>query len=182
MKMKYNPDIHHRKSIRIPEYDYGQPGYYFVTLNVQNRDCLFGEIKDSKIELTDIGKIIKYHWSKLPLYFKNIELDDYVIMPDHFHGIIRIVRAMHSNENIVFDKKHLENASPIQPTGTQPGSVAAIIQNFKSVTARKINHILKRSNHRLWQRNYWERVIRDEVELQKIRKYISENPLKWSEC
>ncbi len=154
------------------------------------------------------GKIIDYHWKKLPQHFKHIELDAYQIMPNHFHGIIHIVGAMHSDQknqkydqnggesvgamhsnrnNQKFDQNVPENASPLQqqqpprPRGTTPGSLGAIMQNFQSVTTRKINRIRKTPGARLWQRNYWEHIIRDENELNRIRNYIIHNPQNWNE-
>ena len=115
-------------------------------------------------------------------------MDVFQIMPNHFHGIILIteygggVGAMHSDKNLCQNKNNLnENASPLQmrPHGTQPGSLAAIVQNFESVTTRKINHILKTPEQKLWQRNYWEHIIRNENDLNRIRDYIINNPLQW---
>jgi len=181
--LNYNPNIHHRKSIRLPGYDYASQGWYFVTICVQDRECLFGEIVENNMILNIIGKIIDYHWRKLSKHFKNIELDQYQIMPNHFHGIIYIgAGAKHSGEKDAIKCKRVDvNASPLQmPCGTNSGSLGAIIQNFKSVTSRKINKINKSPGSHLWQRNYWESIIRTEKDLNRIRKYICENPLKWT--
>jgi REP element-mobilizing transposase RayT len=89
--LQYNPQIHHRRSIRLKGYDYARPGYYFVTLNVQHRERLFGEIVNSTMALNTFGKIIEYHWKKMPSHSKNMELDVFQIMPDHFHAIVHIV-------------------------------------------------------------------------------------------
>ncbi len=204
--MKYNPEKHHRRSIRLKGYDYSQPGWYFVTVVTQNREMLFGVVVNDKMVLDLFGKIIDYHWRKLPRHFKNIVLDEYQIMPNHFHGIIHIVGAMHSdlnnqknNENFngnvgamhsdLDNQKNNEkfngNASPLsqprRPHGTVPGSLGAIMQNFQSVTTRKINRIRKTPGARLWQRNYWEHIIRNETELNRIRNYIINNPKNWDE-
>jgi len=146
--MKYNPDKHHRRSIRLKGYDYSQPGWYFVTICTQNREMLFGDVVDGKMVFNLFGKIIDYHWQKLPQHFKNIKLDEYQIMPNHFHGIIEIVGAMHDNDNENVGAKHFKydfakkaiigcgNASPLhqqsrsKPHGTIPGSLGAIMQNF----------------------------------------------------
>jgi REP element-mobilizing transposase RayT len=227
--MKYNPDKHHRRSIRLNNYDYTQLGWYFVTIVTQNREMIFGYIANNKMILNDFGRIVNYHWEKLPIHFNNINLDEFQIMPNHIHGIIQIVGAKHSDENddvnnrncdgkLVGAKHSLENddvkiknfngnasplhspenddvkikncrrnASPqppngtkfIHPTGTTPGSLGAIMQNFQSVTTRKINRIRKTPGFKLWQRNYYEHIIRDENELNRIRKYILTNPAKW---
>jgi hypothetical protein len=104
--MKYNPDKHHRRSIRLTNYDYTQPGWYFVTIVAQNREMLFGDITNNKMILNDFGRIVNYHWEKLPIHFNNINLDEFQIMPNHIHGIIQIVGAKHSLEN---DDVNIEN-------------------------------------------------------------------------
>ncbi len=156
--MKYDPHKHHRHSIRLKGYDYSQLGWYFVTVVTQNREMLFGEIANHKMA--------------------------YQTMPNHFHGIIHIVRqklsgAMHSDPNIRENNENDgRNASP-RPHGTIPGSLGAIMQNFLSVTTRKINRIRKTPGARLWQRNYWEHIIRNEQELNRIRHYVINNPKNW---
>ena len=180
--MKYDPEKHHRRSIRLKGYDYSQSGGYFVTIVTQNRECLFGNVINRKMVLNTFGRIIEYHWQRLPQHFKHIKLDVFQIMPNHLHGIIFIVDivvgAKHSNGDISnIQKKSFENALPLH--GTKPGSLAAIMQNYQSVTTRKINHIRKISGQKLWQRNYWEHIIRNEIELNRIREYIVNNPLKW---
>ncbi len=88
--MQYNSEIHHRQSIRLKEYDYSQNGVYFITICTQNKECLFGEIEDGEMRLNDAGKIIDRWWHKMKNKFPNIELDEYIIMPNHFHGILII--------------------------------------------------------------------------------------------
>lgn len=202
---RYDPQKHHRRSIRLKGWDYRRPGWYFVTMVVQNRECLFGHVENKKMVLNDFGKIVDYHWRKLPKHFNHVEMDEYRVMPNHFHGIVHIVRwpdggdglvgAMHfpdqSNENQNFFElmdssenlqDSVENASSLRgPHGTLPGSLSAIIQNFLSVTTRKINRIRRTPGAKLWQRNYWEHIIRDENELNRIRWYIKNNPLKWND-
>jgi REP element-mobilizing transposase RayT len=199
--MKYNPDKHHRRSIRLKGYDYSQPGAYYVTIVVQNRECLFGDVNDGKMKLNTFGQIMEYHWLKIPQHFPFVKLDVYQFMPNHLHGIIIItdhtgakyagndhangdVRAKHFRHNHAEKLENIaENASPLRPYprphGTKPDSLSAIVQNFESVTSRIINRIRKTPGIRLWQRNYWERIIRNKNELNKIRKYIRDNPINW---
>ncbi len=195
--MGYNPKKHHRKSIRLEGYDYSSTGAYFITICVKNRECLLGEIRNRKMILNDFGKIIAYHWKNIPTHFKNAKLDEFVIMPNHFHGILWLVGgkdtatysegAKHSFKNPENKSTIIErNASPLhtaktpdRPNGTKPGSISAIIQNFSSVTTRKINRIRKTPGEKLWQRNYYDRIIRNENELFNIRRYILNNVLKW---
>jgi len=195
--MQDNPEKHHRHSIRLKGYDYSRPGYYFITIVTHNRECLFGEVVDGEMKLNTFGKIVEYHWRIIPRHFPFTQLDEYQFMPNHMHGIIIItthVGAMHSGKiNLSDDNSVPENASPLQtngnhhsgnapsqrPIGTKPGSLSAIIQNFKSITTRKINRIRHAQGTHLWQRNYWEHIIRDENELNRIRHYIINNLRKW---
>ncbi|MBN2411513.1 transposase [candidate division KSB1 bacterium] len=206
--MKNNPENHRRRSIRLKGYDYTRPGGYYVTLVTQNRECLFGDIKNGKMVLNVFGKIVDYYWQNIPRNFKHTRLGVFQIMPNHLHGIIIIKDfprgAMHSRNEIVYFKNYsIRNASPqrtysddenlylknnsiknttpqrTRPHGTQPGSLGAILQNFQSVTTRKINHIRKTPGQRLWQRNYWEHIIRDEKDFDRIYEYIINNPLQW---
>ncbi len=192
--MPYNPHVHNRKSIRLKGYDYTQLGYYYVTICVQNRECLLGSVKDSLAELNKFGKIVDQKWNNIPKHFSNTTLDEYIIMPNHIHGIIGIVvGAKHfsqkDNRNLKIVKKieyegddenSNKNASPLpHPNGTKPGSLSLIIQNLSSITTRKINQIRETNKMKLWQRNYFDRIIRNGDELIRIRKYIRENPLRW---
>lgn len=182
--MNYDPQKHHRRSIRLKDYDYAQEGWYFVTIIVQNRECIFGQVNENKVKLNEIGRIVDYHWEHLSKHFSFIELDEYVTMPNHIHGIVHIVRAMHSEANDEKSgNKYDKNASPIRPwpNGTKPGSLSAIVQNYKAITSRKINRIRKTQGQRLWQRNFWEHIVRTERDLNRIREYIRKNPAKWDE-
>lgn len=176
--------MHERRSIRLHGYDYTQPGYYFVTICTANRQCLFGQIIEGKMQLNRSGKLICWHWKRIPKHFHDVCLDEHVVMPNHLHGIIRIVGAKHSNNAVAYYQENLDsNASPlrvpIRPAGTQPQSLAAVIQNFKSITTRKINRILRTPGSTIWQRNYYEHVIRNEESLNRIREYIIYNPARW---
>lgn len=208
--MTFNPDIHHRRSIRLRDYDYASGGVYFVTLCAFHRECLFGEIVDGRMRLNEIGGIVWDCWIKIPEHFPGVMLDKSVVMPSHFHGIIHITTspieaaetvgtvgakqassaspAFSPSPAFNFDVGHTIKklgeagetlASPL-PHGTGKGTLAAIVQNVKSVSTRKINQF--RNNHGcpVWQRNYYERVIRTELELTKAREYIVNNPLKWA--
>lgn len=136
--MKYNPDNHHRRSIRLKGYDYSSPGAYFITICTHQRECLFGEIVDGEMRLNELGKITQSHWQRLPLHF-TVELDALIVMPNHLHGILLLGDKLGRGE--AFGQEFspdstilLPNASPLQPNGTKPGSIGAIIQNFKSIS------------------------------------------------
>jgi REP element-mobilizing transposase RayT len=184
--MGYDPDKHRRRSIRREGYDYSLPGAYFVTLISYGRMCLFGEIKDGELRQSDIGKLVYDCWLGITDHFDNTKLDEYVIMPNHLHGIIIILDPYGKGEASL-DKPTIGSAmisgdaSPLQPKGTQPGSIGAIIQNFKSVTTRKVNRLHFEPGYKIWQKNYYERIIRNEGELNATRRYILDNPLNWEQ-
>jgi REP element-mobilizing transposase RayT len=175
--MKFDPSQRHRRSIRLKGYDYTQPGAYFVTLVTADRACLFGEILEGEIWPNPIGKIVEKCWYDLERHFPTISLDEFILMPNHLHGIICMGEASASLKRN-FQPVFAADASPQRPIGTAPGSLGAIIQNFKSVSTRKINQVLGNSGQKVWQRNYYERIIRDEAELNRIRQYILNNPIR----
>jgi len=187
-EMKYDPNKHHRRSIRLKGYDYSKANAYFVTICSYNRECLFGYIEELVLISNQFGKVLNTIWNDIPAHFKNVILDEFIIMPNHLHGIIIItdkntdVGAKHSlNTKTPVIHQSNTNASPMQnhPKGTKSGSLPSIIQNFCSITTRKINRIRKTPGSKLWQRNYSDRIIRNKKELNKIRQYIINNPLKW---
>ena len=193
----------HRHSLRLPNYDYSQEGAYFVTICTYNRRPLFGEILAGEMHLNAPGRVAAAQWLLLAIRFTNLELGEWVIMPNHIHGVLVITgRGEASPTNLSVPTNPLiKDASPLRPKGTSPGSVGAIIQNFKSVTSRKINthsmitgkgetshtepyipskkYVNDASPLLIWQRNYYEHIIRDEQDLQSITDYILTNPLNW---
>jgi len=169
-----------RRSIRLPQYEYASVGVYFVTICTHQRETNLGEVKDGKVLLSDAGEIVEHIWKRLTWFFKSIELDAFCIMPNHVHGIIVIERAM---QRAVSKSSLGEEAAalPLQ-FGSPPQSIPAIVQNLKSVSAKKINLLRQTPGAPVWQRNYYEHVVRmsqGQQELQTIRKYIDDNPLKW---
>lgn len=183
--MKYDPARHHRQSIRLRGYDYTQAGAYFVTIVVRDRECLLGNIVDGEMRLNDYGRIVAAEWRKIPARFPHVTTDASIVMPNHLHGIVVIngrgeVGAMHPPATSSNPLRLSADASPLPPTGTVPGSLGAIIQNFKSTSSRQVNALRQTSGLPLWQRNYFERIIRNERELNRIREYIVNNPLRWA--
>lgn len=174
--MTFNPDIHHRRSIRLKDYDYSQAGSYFVTICAWQRECLFGDIVDGEMRLNDFGRVVDAVWYGLPDHYVGIELDEYTVMPNHFHGIIAIVGAG-------FKPAQLEDAQEragLKPAPTQKQhGLSEIIRGFKTFSSRRINESRANPGCPVWQRNYYERVIRNETELARAREYIVNNPLKW---
>jgi putative transposase len=184
------PEQHNRRSIRLQGYDYTLPGAYFVTIVVKNHVSLFGEIVAAEMVTNDLGNAVCAAWLRLAAIFP-IRQDAWVLMPNHLHGIIVLNEigkqgeASATSEDLPFDHS-LAAASPLQfqpgrPRGTRPGSLGAIIQNFKSTSARKIHNLPGAPKGIFWQHNYYERIIRNEREWSAIRKYIKENPRNWQE-
>jgi len=190
MKSRYDPTKHHRRSIRLRGYDYASPGAYFVTMVTHDRECLFGN---------DIfRRVAEYNWRALSRHFPNVILDEWIVMPNHIHGIIVIiddashtwmarrgeafasarVRREHNRSmpTKVSRNQELANASPLQAHGVPPGALGAIVGNFKSITTRRINKIRHTHGVSIWQRNYYEHIVRDDGDLKRIREYIEANP------
>jgi putative transposase len=192
--MKYNPDIHHRRSIRLKHYDYSQPGAYFVTICTHDRECLFGEIVNNEMILNEYGKIVYEEWFLSTKIRNEIELyeNEFVVMPNHIHGIVwvntnvmdvthnvgatgRSPLQKHNRSNI--QNGHLANYD--NPHGPKNKSLSSFIAGYKSSVTKRINQIRQTQGIPVWQRNYYEHIIRNEIELNKIREYILKNPLNW---
>ena len=175
---------HHRRSIRLPDYDYSTPGAYFVTVCTHDRECLFGEVADGGMVLNEYGKIVASCLQRIPTHFKHIQLDKYVVMPNHVHVILHIVGAKpwaspeYGRCVVVPGEAGQPFASPL-PNGTVSGSLGAVMQNFKSVSTRHINTLSHTPGLPVWQCNYYEHVIRDERDLTAIRGYMANNPARW---
>ena len=156
--MRYDPFIHHRRSIRLKGYDYSQVGAYYVTIVAAHRECLFGEIENGEMCLNDLGNIVREEWLQTAQVRPNVELDEFVVMPNHFHGILAIAgddRAPH------------------------PGSLGAIMSQFKSIVTKRVNEMRDTPGAPVWQRNYYEHIMRDDGDLNRIREYIINNPANW---
>jgi REP element-mobilizing transposase RayT len=159
--MPYDPDKHHRRSIRLKNYDYSQAGAYFVTVVVQGRDLLFGEIVGAEMHPNAAGQAVERWWEEIARKYPTLEKDEFVVMPNHFHGIIRIAGG-----------------------GGAP-TLGQVMDWLKTMTTNEYIRGAKgkgwpRFQGRLWQRNYHEHVIRDEDELNRIREYIVYNLRQWA--
>ena len=172
MKSKYDPEKHHRRSIRLKGYDYSSNGAYYVTIVTQGREHFFGRITNQEMSLNDAGQMILKWWNELSNKFPHVELGTEIVMPNHFHGIIFIVGA---------DPR-------VRPdnTITELPPLSQIIQWFKTMTTNEYIRGVKQSDWqpfkgKLWQRNYYEHIIRNEKELQQKINYIFNNPSRWDE-
>lgn len=174
--MTHVTDLRHRHSIRLKDYDYSQAGAYYVTVCAYNRECLFGNILDGEMRLNDHGRVVEEEWVQTANIRENIELDVFVVMPNHFHGILVITKGGDMGEGRGTGHRALMVERFGKPTS---GSLPTIIRYFKSAVTRRISSLRGSSAEPVWQRNYYEHVIRDETELDHIREYIVNNPLKW---
>ena len=173
--MRFDPEKHARGSIRLPRYDYTQAGAYFITICAADRRCIFGEIRDGAMRLNMNGSIVAAQWAGLPKHYSNATLDDFVLMPNHVHGLIFLT-----------DDGHSCVGAGLKPALTSPQSnprhgLPEIIRGFKTFSSRSVNQLRGTPGAPVWQRNYYEHVVRDEGDLDVIRRYIVENPLKWAE-
>jgi putative transposase len=178
----YDQNKHHRRSIRLRGYDYSQPGAYYVTITTRHRACLFGDVVNGAMRLNDGGRVAKQCWMAIPDHFPHTTLDAYVIMPNHVHGIIVIAER-------VADIVGANNYSPLQypqqppempppaPFRSPSKTIGSMVRGFKIGVTKWF-----RANtdvYTVWQRNYYDHVIRDERSLNRIRWYILENPARW---
>lgn len=177
--MPYNPDIHHRRSIRLPGYDYAQPGTYFITACTHNRECLFGDIVDGAVRLNEMGRIVAEEWIKTGTIRPEITLDEWVVMPNHFHGILCIDDHVGAHGMRPGDLRTNNRAHIGAPLRRQSRSIGSIMAGFKSASTKRINHQRNTPGGPIWQRNYYEHVIRNETDLRRIRDYVATNPAKW---
>jgi REP element-mobilizing transposase RayT len=188
--MPYNPKIHHRRSIRLKGYDYSQKGLYFVTICCQDRICRFGKIENREMILNDLGKIAYDEWIKLPERYPRVLLDVFQIMPNHMHGIIGLddvvgaTLAVAQNADAQNSDIPINTVAPIRAGASPAPTIGNIVGAYKSLVTNKCLEIYKLRNEymgKLWQRNYYEHIIRDEQAYQNIFDYIIHNPEKWQD-
>ena len=223
--MTYTPSNHHRRSIRLKGYDYSQEGLYFITLCTQNRANLFGKIENKEMSLNDAGRIANECWLNIPNHFPNVILHEFIIMPNHVHGIIELVGAnnyspdkisqefnspennLPENQLTKIGNNHLngvgndlneigakndgvgnhgaknvsinhgaKNVSPLR--GHSPSkTIGSIVRGYKIGVTNWFRY--NGNSEKIWQRNYWEHIIRDEQSCHRIAEYIINNPAKW---
>jgi REP element-mobilizing transposase RayT len=215
--MSYNPDIHQRRSIRLKGYDYATPGAYFVTVCTHERECLFGDIVDGVMRLNEAGRMVNTVWDEIPAHYPGIDVDAFIVMPNHIHGIVAIVGAAPRGRpgpepsnvtvgaaprgrpgpepsNVTVGAAPRGRPGPEQSKNGQPQGVAPtavglslpeVVNRFKTMTTKRYADGVKQNGWpvfpgKLWQRNYYERVIRNVNELSAIREYITRNPQQWS--
>lgn len=169
----FNPDGDSEKSrfsLRLPGYDYSQTGAYYVTICVNEHRCIFGDILGETIQLNAAGLIVRQYWLELQRAFTHLAVDEFVVMPNHIHGIVILM------------------GTPSLPDPKDPdvhATLGDIIQWFKTMTTNAYIRAVRSENwpafdRRLWQRGYYEHIIRNDIDLQRVREYFVNNPMKWS--
>ena len=168
-----------RRSIRLRGHDYSLAGHYYVTVCVKNRQSILGDVCHGKMILNAMGEKVQFTWLDLPRHNKNIELDEFIVMPNHLHGIIIIVGA---GSKPAQKHRHISignyKRAGLEPAPTDHG-LSEIVRQFKTFSTKRINQINNTLGVSIWQRNYYDHIIRNNASLQKIREYIINNPLTW---
>ena len=190
----YDQDRHHRRSVRWRGYDYRQVGAYFLTLCSVERALLFGDIVDGQMCLNEIGQLVATLWRQSPLIRPTLAMDAFVVMPNHLHGIVFITdaptvtsdRASAAATTVGAHSRAPHPRTPVtrptcQTVHRPARSIGSFVAGFKAATSREVNRLRNAPGTPIWQRNYYDRVIRDEAELQRIRQYIIDNPRRWAE-
>ena len=213
---------YHHRSIRLRGYDYTRAGAYFVTICTKDHACLLGEIEDAEMVLNDAGRIASDCLCAVEQHFRTVELDAFVVMPNHVHAIIVIIDARGSLECAPVVRVGAQHAAPPQPATSRPtvtpgslapvvrsksvagapvvrvgaqhaappqpasspptvtpGSLAAVVRSYKSAVTRQVRQQSGSSGIQVWQRNYYEHIVRNEDSLNRIRQYIADNPARW---
>ena len=174
--MTFDPDVHHRRSIRLRDYSYSQAGAYFITIVTQGRLCLFGDVVDGDMRLNDAGEMVRRVWHEMPDRFPSVEMDEFVVMPNHVHGVLFIRQS--STSTIPPVGASLVGARKVGP------ALGDVVGAYKSLTTLEYGKGVREMDwppfhKRLWQRDYYERIIRSESELRLSGEYIANNPMKW---
>ncbi len=193
--MVFVPKIHHRRSTRLKSWDYSWSWWYYVTICAYERQCLFGEIVIDEMRLNSVGRIVEEEWLRTPEIRKSVELDLYVVMPNHIHGIIIVnddVGTHRSASLIGEDKTGARGKSVVAtldshvgahssaPLRRKPRSLGSFVAGFKSVVTKRINVLRNSPGRPVWQRGFHDHIIRNEADLVRIREYIRNNPLRWA--
>jgi REP element-mobilizing transposase RayT len=198
--MKYDPTIHHRRSIRLKGKDYGEAGAYFVTIVAFGREEIFGEIVNGEMVCNEFGNVARDEWFKTTQLRPNVQLyeDEFVVMPNHIHGIIWIVdnsdtsvgaerrSALSRNENrpglnMTTSIRAEQRSAPTNNRHVISGSLGAIVRGYKSAVAYRINALRDTRSVPVWQRNYYEHIVRNDVDHQNIWDYMQTNPQRWDD-
>ncbi|MCX6143684.1 MAG: hypothetical protein NTZ35_10710 [Ignavibacteriales bacterium] len=178
-----------RKRLRLKQYDYSQPGAYFVTICTKDREHRFGEIVEGEMWANGMAAVVQSRWNDLPNHYPNVELDEFVIMPNHVHGIIVILdKPVTVGDPTVGDGAKPLDQPAVAATSRRPNTGAGsprpylgnVVAYFKYQSAKRINEINGTPSTPVWQRGYYDHIIRDDRSLTRIREYIAHNPQRWA--
>ncbi len=184
--MPYNPLIHNRQSIRLPGYDYSSEGYYFLTICTHHHQQIFGKINNCMMNLNQLGQFVHNEWKKSVIIRTEIELGAFIIMPNHMHAIVHITRRGFRPNAPTMDAHtppitamNAPTTNANTPSGLQPKTIGSLVAGFKSSVTKQINIIRKSPGEPVWQRNYWDHIIRTDESYDQIEDYIINNPSNW---
>lgn len=169
--------VRKRRSVRLRGYDYSHAGAYFITICTQNRHCRFGNITEGAMVLNDAGRAVADCWLHIPDHFPHVELDEWVVMPNHIHGIVIIV-GVNNHSPVQSNNDSPPSANAPHPTGTAR-TIGSMVRGFKIGVTQWYRQ--RSVSSKIWQRNYWDHIIRNESELNRIRRYILDNPMQWEQ-
>ncbi len=160
-------NVNSRHSIRLKDYDYSTSGMYFVTICTHQRECFLGEVKEDSVQASQHGQVVEQVWNGLSNHYLNLELDAFIVMPNHIHGIIVLTDSVGAG----LSPAHIKTSSV---------TLAKVVNSLKSFSTRQINVLRETPAAPVWQRNYYEHIIRNEQSLNAIREYILFNPARWA--
>jgi REP element-mobilizing transposase RayT len=190
--------ILHRRSLRLKGYDYSQEGAYFVTICAHSKACLFGDVIGSEMKVNELGRKVQAVWDDLPVHYPHVATDAFEVMPNHVHGVI-VIRAGgceaagyppahavgfnpdHAERRAGLKPDHAERRAGLKPAPTVQHGLSEIIRGFKTFSARRINEFRETSGATVWQRNYYDHIIRNDADYNRIAEYIANNPQRWAE-
>jgi len=183
--MRYDSARHHGRSVRVRGYDYTQPGAYFITVCTRDRNSLFGEVVDDQSCLNDFGRITQQEWLRTGLIRTTVQVDEFIVMPNHIHGILIVDEQGGSDCRGTVHRAPTASVRSYVLSEEQfgrpvPRSVPTIVRSFKATVTTRINALRGTPGKPVWKRGYYEHIIRSEDELGRIRQYIADNPLRWS--
>ena len=174
--MATNRNKHRRRSIRLRGFDYSQAGAYFVTICTHERACRFGDVVDGDMRLNEAGRIVEQCWSAIPIHFPDVVLDAFIVMPNHVHGIVVITDGTVGAKNF---SPLQDNVMTIRkPVRSPSKTIGSIVRGFKIGVTQWFRR--EGGTDKIWQRNYYEHIIRDDISLNRIREYVQNNPMQWS--
>lgn len=162
-----------RRSTRLANYDYTRAGAYFVTICTWRRECLFGKVVDGTMRLSVSGQVVEEEWLRTGSLRSGVDLDSFVVMPNHLHAVLHLNGQTSSRRDFTSPRVYASRA---------PGSLGSVIAGFKQAVTLRLKRSEGVISQRLWQRNYYERVIRNEADLYEVRRYIRMNPQRWREA